>query len=151
MEMNGQVYVQPALPWRKEHVMPIDFSFKILLLHYPLIYAHVSLDLLAKILYTFFIPCVYASCSAHFILHIIIQIPAWGCMAAWLWMWGGNQGYGKYTIFHENQDVVHYLLMDISFSLSYRYDNTSPNFLLKWNKWAKSWTEQRKLNFEHCY
>jgi len=33
-------------------------------------------------------------------------------------MWGGNQGYGMYTTFHENQDVVHYLLMDISFSLT---------------------------------
>lgn len=27
---------------------------------------------------------------------------------------GGNQGYGMYTSFHENQHVIHYLLMDLS-------------------------------------
>jgi hypothetical protein len=46
------------------------------------------------------------------------QTPAWVCMAAWLRMWGGNQGYGMYTSVHENQDVC-YLLMDLSFSLSH--------------------------------
>jgi hypothetical protein len=50
--------------------------FQDTLLYYPLIYAHLTLDLLAKIQFLFFIPCMYATCYTHFILHVIIKTPA---------------------------------------------------------------------------
>jgi hypothetical protein len=67
-------------------------------------------------------------------------------------MWGGKWDHGIYSSFHENQDVVQYLLMDLSFSLTQLHtewmnDNTHPTFLVKWKKQPKNWTEQYQIQF----
>jgi hypothetical protein len=53
--------------------------FFLILLYYALIYAYVSplvsLGLLAKILYAFFIAFMNAVCLTYFTLHVIIQTP----------------------------------------------------------------------------